>query len=104
MKKYKGSEHTDLSAFKLWNLSFKAAPKKGVDITHSWVKEGETVKTSSAINVKNGDLKSEVTAKNDTYVLKLSGETDVEDWSVSGGVGWEHKVGNNQKASADLSL
>lgn len=111
MKKYNDSGA--LNAWKLYNFSFKAAPKAGVNVSHSMnqgVKldkddaQPDAWKSTSTVDMKHGDAKWTVTAANDKWGLKLAAPLLSGDWSVDGCAEVEDKVGTERKVAVSAEI
>jgi hypothetical protein len=83
------------AAFKLWNLSFSAAPKSGVTMNHTWTKQQDyddkanvfkvpAEKTASKVGIKHDDSKWDIAAANDKFSVKVGGPLVTDDWKVNG--------------------
>lgn len=103
-----------LSAFKLWNFGFKAAPKAGVSVAHSYTQQQswddkskaqkEAMKNATKLGMKHDDIKFDVAAANDKYSVKMTSPIATDDWKVDGDLMWEEKPGKSRKVEANVSV
>jgi len=107
-------DNSALSAFKLWNFGFKAAPKAGVSIAHAYTKQQSwngkankmdlAEKNSTKLGMKHADVKWDVAFANDKYSVKVASPLSDADWKADGDLTWEEKPGKSRKVEANLSV
>lgn len=92
------------AAWKAWNLAFNAAPKKNVNMSHSWTKEqewkdektAEKVKTATKLGMKHCDTKLDFAFANDKWSVRAGHPVLTDDWNVHADAFVEHKPAANE--------
>jgi len=108
------ADPTREEAFKLWNVSFSAAPKQNVTVGHTWTRESEwkesayveKEKTATKFGLKAHDVKWGTTFANDKFAVSAAGQLLKEnDWTVNASGAYETKPAKKEwKATGSATV
>lgn len=111
--KWDSKDNTSQSGFKLWNFGLKAAPKKGINVAHSWTDEqkwddtdGYKVarKTATKMGMKMGDAKVDLALAQDKWTAAVEAPVADGDWKVDAGLKFEKKPQKEMKLNVEAAI